>query len=923
MDEQPQENSHQLEISRVSTELQSRLIRELNFESDIKKMMDDVVTTAAELLQASACTVFTIDREGTRKGIGATQISGTGYQKEFNGKSDVDVVPASRVLEEPDTNQKLGLTGWIISTGKPFLARSPEEVKKHQHHRGLLEKSKDIDLNLQSFLGVPIRNFYGEVTGMIKAERLISEKEDEPRVPFSCDDQLALETFARVANRCITYQEMAKRNQETEAITSWSRNVIVDAVATQGDFDSFLNEIVTVTAAAMQADSCGIFLKDEGGSTLTQRAGNNSQALRSVIRAYPLLELDEIDECNNISLCSPSCCPHAKTLFMINSLVLEMLKKTIPKEIIEKLTEIKDQEFSQDIFQKKLKKLLGNTGFNKYKKLILKNSKKGIGLTAWIAVTGKSFYARNYLELSAHCHHRGGFDTWNFPEREHTLCGAFLGVPLRIGGEIIGVIKVENISKIGIKDSREFTRADRQRFDIISQDIAIAIKRLQNQLPNRYTVILKSKKTFQDILQGGLSLPDLVKKVVTETKSLFDAGACALFLKEGNKLIQPPWAASGWAQKGPEVREYELVKKEEIIEIPTTFEEKVGLTVWIAVNQKKFTAKSNLELRMHPHHKGTYDKHNFEEGEQCESFMGVPLVIKVGNENELVGVLKVETKMRGEHEYTYFNELDELVFELIANSIAIVIKNVRQEAELLRSRQISSLGVMASGLAHEINQPLQIILGKAQNCINDIKFNAINQDGIIKDLNNIAATIKRIDRIVNHLRVLSKEHKPRLEYFDVHNVIKNSFMLFNEQLKIRGIIVEEIFDSNLPEVRADMVQLEQVFNNLITNARDALEEKTYEEVDNKKIIISTKVHKEKINITFEDTGKGVPYEDLPYIFDAFFTRKENGIGLGLYITKDIIKKYNGGIEVNSQLSKGTTFTIILPIVEKEKDDESR
>ena len=307
--------------------------------------------------------------------------------------------------------------------------------------------------------------------------------------------------------------------------------------------------------------------------------------------------------------------------------------------------------------------------------------KEKVGLTAWIAATGRSHYARNFADLSSHPHHRGQFDYWNFPGESKTECGAFLGVPLRVGGSIIGVIKVENITLKGQLDNRSFSPEAQRRFDLLSQDVALAITRLNEQRP--FGVIQAAMPTIFEILRGGLDVSTLVKKLVSETASLLNARACALFLKEGDRLIQPPWAAVGWATRGPEVREYKLVSPDRIADNPTTDDERVGLTVWIAVREKKFTAHSNLELKMHPHHKGTFDKYNFDADEACESFIGEPLIAG----GRLVGVLKAETKRtteRGVAEVTYFSEQDELVFDLIANSAAIAIENAKlAEAERL------------------------------------------------------------------------------------------------------------------------------------------------------------------------------------------------------------------------------------------------
>ncbi len=233
----------------------------------------------------------------------------------------------------------------------------------------------------------------------------------------------------------------------------------------------------------------------------------------------------------------------------------------------------------------------------------------------------------------------------------------------------------------------------------------------------------------------------------------------------------------------------------------------------------------------------------------------------------------------------------------------------RQEAELLQSRKMAELGIMASGLAHEINQPLQIILAKSQNCITYIERGMIEKNGIINELKQIASVTKRIDRIVNHLHMLSRERKPELNDVNVNEAIENSLIIFNQQLKNRGIAVELNLYDKLPPVKADMVQLEQVFINLINNARDALE-KT--DID-KKIAISTLFKDDQIQIRFHDNGESIPNENLDKIFNAFYTTKEKGMGLGLYISYDIIKNYGGMMTIeDSKIDKGKIFLITLP-----------
>lgn len=637
-----------LDILRLSCELQSNLLKKLVDGEDEKSLLGSVAQQSIKELAADASSIYILTERSHRDGGHVAEMrAARGYQDYAIG-AECRVVAPDEVLPQPSDDEKLGLTGWVISTGRSFLSSSPEELTKHPHWSGAYDayqrvgrktddqppplKTAQEKLELTAFLGVPIRNPRGKIIGALKAER--SEKDKEP---FSVNNQIVLETFARVAGRCITYIEEKQNRRDNSAITAWARDIIAEAVAAEGELDDFLDIAVKAIAAATEADSCAVFLIDERNErrkvTLTQRAGSGSQELREVIRAYELPEISDesLQDCLKVEQCvPPSCC----------------YRKDLPRD------------------------------------------ERG-GVTAWVAATGKSFYASTLNELREHCHHLGRFDRPNF--EDDWECGAWMGVPLLVGGNIIGVLKIENTEEVGNPSQRVFSYEVQQRLNVLAQDLALAVRRLEQQSPARYQVIQKAMSTIYTILQGGREdIDKLVEGVVQDTAALFDARACALFLKEGRQLIQPSWAAHGWA-KSDDVRRYQLVDKKDIVDEPQTDAEKVGLTVWIAVKRAKFTAKSHLELTLHPHHKGTYDDENFKAGERCETFMGVPLLWGEGDDKEkkeLVGVLKVETKMKGgenNKEFAYFNEQDELVFELIANSVVIAIQNAR----LVQARRLA------------------------------------------------------------------------------------------------------------------------------------------------------------------------------------------------------------------------------------------
>ena len=234
-----------------------------------------------------------------------------------------------------------------------------------------------------------------------------------------------------------------------------------------------------------------------------------------------------------------------------------------------------------------------------------------------------------------------------------------------------------------------------------------------------------------------------------------------------------------------------------------------------------------------------------------------------------------------------------------------------QKANMLNSQRMSMVGAMTSGLSHEIMQPLQIILATAGNCQLDIESDVIDKQQIITDLQQIATMTKRLDHIINHLHIFSRDRKPIPELVNANTAIEDSLILFNQQFKTHGINISKNLATDLPFIKTDKIQLESVLINLLNNARDAFE--IYTDKEDKTVSISTQLQYNQVQIQVEDNGAGIKPEILPTIFDSFMTTKEKGVGLGLYISKEIIQSYGGTINPTSQIDKGTTFVIMFPM----------
>ncbi|MDO9027776.1 MAG: ATP-binding protein, partial [Candidatus Roizmanbacteria bacterium] len=261
-----------------------------------------------------------------------------------------------------------------------------------------------------------------------------------------------------------------------------------------------------------------------------------------------------------------------------------------------------------------------------------------------------------------------------------------------------------------------------------------------------------------------------------------------------------------------------------------------------------------------------------------------------------------------EHDETYslalsFNTmLDHL--QMTQQSLEGSIELLREkQTQLVKSEKLASIGTLASGVAHELNNPLNNIYLAAQILSREIGED--NYPKIIKEcVRDIFSQTLRVKRIVSDLLEFAREKPPELRRINIIKVINDVLT----QMIVSGEILNVSPKLEAPEsieVFADSHLLEQIFINLFSNAVDAMEGRGILDIKANELNSSVK-------IKISDTGRGIPQEIIPRIFDPFFTTKEKGTGLGLAIVYGIIGKHGGEIEVKSEMNKGTVFTIMLP-----------
>ncbi len=236
------------------------------------------------------------------------------------------------------------------------------------------------------------------------------------------------------------------------------------------------------------------------------------------------------------------------------------------------------------------------------------------------------------------------------------------------------------------------------------------------------------------------------------------------------------------------------------------------------------------------------------------------------------------------------------------------------QEHLIQAEKLSALGELVAGVAHELNNPLTVILGNAEL----LAPRAAGDAKVKGQLERIYQAGARCQQIVKSLLSFARKQKPTKAYIDINALCESILNLLTYQLKVSNIALEKRFDADLPKTMVDPHQLQQVFVNLVTNAYQAMS--SYQ--SRGKLVVETKRGNGMIQIIFRDDGPGISQEHQRKIFDPFFTTKERGTGLGLSISYGIIKEHGGEITVQSTSGKGATFLIELPIIDRlHPDDE--
>jgi len=235
----------------------------------------------------------------------------------------------------------------------------------------------------------------------------------------------------------------------------------------------------------------------------------------------------------------------------------------------------------------------------------------------------------------------------------------------------------------------------------------------------------------------------------------------------------------------------------------------------------------------------------------------------------------------------------------------------KKEAHLAHVSRLATMGALVAGIAHEVHQPLHAAKTFAEAARRNLE--AGHPEGIATAIDctkEISEAITRTAKIIRHLRAFTSAKPAELELLNVNHVVQEAAEIIGYDTRRAGVKIHFDLAEGLLPIQGDRMQLEQACVNLLINAQKAMDETP---TDQREIFVSTRCDDQEVEITFLDRGCGVEPCDQGKIFDAFYSTKPNGMGMGLSLCKSIAESHGGRIEARPHDGPGMTFTFSLPI----------
>ena len=486
----------------------------------------------------------------------------------------------------------------------------------------------------------------------------------------------------------------------------------------------------------------------------------------------------------------------------------------------------------------------------------------GRGVTGWVAKTGKPLRVpdaradRRYISVRKDVRSE-------------------LAVPLLVEGALIGVLNVDS------------TR--RNAFSADDEELLVALANQAAQVIQNswlYEAVAYNARKLEALFRlaqsiiSSLNLEEILQRVTADACELMQTKICSLMLLNATR-------------DRLELRACHGASPDYLNKPPLSVDDSL---IGAVVRRRKPVQVYNVQEH------DAYQHIELASRDGLVSLLSVPMVFG----ESVIGALNVYT---GEP-YRYSTQ-DIKILSTLASLAAIAIENARLhekmvqvEEHLRQNERLSTLGLLAAEVAHEIRNPLTVMKMLFHSL--DLQFNA--DDPRAKDAEVVAEKMEHLNKIVDQLLGYARSTEPTFESVDINELLEDVLLLTRHKLKQQRIELRTDFAAELPNVRIDRGQIEQACLNLILNAAEAM-------VNGGTLTVSASLHSSSfIRLTFQDTGVGMTAEQRQRLFEPFLTTKARGTGLGLAIVHKVVVDAHGGrIEVESARGQGTTFRLLLPV----------
>lgn len=241
----------------------------------------------------------------------------------------------------------------------------------------------------------------------------------------------------------------------------------------------------------------------------------------------------------------------------------------------------------------------------------------------------------------------------------------------------------------------------------------------------------------------------------------------------------------------------------------------------------------------------------------------------------------------------------------------------KHQADLAHVARLGTMGEMASGLAHELNQPLTAIVNYTRGCVRRLSSENADLPAIVDAMEHSCSEAERAAEIIRRMRELVNKEVPRREFNDINNIIEVVIRLVKPKIKKNHVTIKRELNPNIPMINVDRIQIEQVLINLLNNAIDAMKKTP---VLDREVIVQSRYDHSEIQVKVFDRGSGLPNNMKSDVFEPFFSTKNEGMGMGLSISRSIIEAHAGSLNAEHRELGGSIFSFTLPLGSETNDD---